>query len=144
MTELTKDDKERLWNDINNGWDVIKGNKSGDIATAKESINKAQNLLGLEVTDWEKREEGMKNPQIASTKDEPYTDAQAEEIYTEAEIKTFEKATDKALALRNIIANFVKAKDKELAKNPAGTGQIVNIAIQLLQSEKKNGKTEKK
>jgi hypothetical protein len=35
MTELTKDDKERLWNNINSGWDVIKGNKSGDITKAK-------------------------------------------------------------------------------------------------------------
>jgi len=68
MTELTKDDKERLWNNINSGWDVIKGNKTGDITKAKESINKAQSLLGLEVTDWSKREEGMKNPKCFQKK----------------------------------------------------------------------------
>lgn len=143
MTELTKDDKERLWNNINSGWDVIKGNKSGDITKAKESINKAQSLLGLEVTDWSKREEGMKNPQTTPTKNEPYTDAQAEEVFSEKEIKKFEKATDKALALRNIIANFVIAKNPDLAKNPAGVGQMVNIAFALYQAEE-NGKTEKK
>ncbi len=144
MTELTKDDKERLWTDINNGWDIIKGKKSGDITKAQESINKAQNLLGLDVTDWSKREEGMNNPQTTPTKNEPYTDAQAEEMFSETEIKNFEKATDKALALRNIIANFVRAKSPDLAKNPAGVGQMVNIAFALYQAEGHNGKTEKK
>jgi len=64
-------------------------------------------------------------------------------VFSEKEIKKFEKATDKALALRNIIANFVIAKNPDLAKNPAGVGQMVNIAFALYQAEE-NDKTEKK
>jgi len=129
MAELTQEDKNKLWENIKTQWDVKKGKSKGDPKQAEKQINKIQELLGLDVTDFEEE---------TPTKEiKEYTLAQAEELLGEDNIKIIDEGLDFAIAYRTIVADLTPKKDKSLKGNPAGIGQMVNISYDRIKSKLK-------
>lgn len=129
MVELGQEEKDKLWLDLKKQWKIKKGQEEGDPEKAKKQINKIQKLLDLEVTDFDKEE---------STKEvKEYTLDKAESLFTKEELELVEKAQDRAIALRVIIADSTPRKYPALKGNQAGIGQIVNLTVDLIKERLK-------
>jgi len=129
MADLTQEDKNKLWENIQFHWDVKKGKTKGDIKKAEKEINKIQDILGLDVTDFEEE---------TPTKEvEVYTVAEAEEFLGEENLIIIEKGLDFAIAYRTVVADLTPKKDPKLKGNPAGIGQMVNISYDKIKDELK-------
>lgn len=130
MAELSKEETSKLWDDIQLYWDIKKGKVKGDVQKAERDINRIQGLLGLEVTDFQVDISTGENK-------EEYTVAKAESVFTEKEIENIDKSLDRAIALRELIADMVITKYPKLKNNPAGIGQMVNITYDLVKDKLK-------
>lgn len=127
MSELTQEDKNRLWENIQIQWDILKGKIKGDPEKAKKEINKIQNLLGLDVTNFEEE---------TPTKEvKEYTDAKAESQFNDEEIKKMEKGVERAIALKHILSDIIVKHYPKLKGNAPGIGQVVNITYDLIKEE---------
>jgi len=127
MVELTQDDKSKLWENMQKYWDIKKGKTKGDTEKAKKEINKIQDLLGLDVTNFEEE---------TPTKElKEYTDAQAEEQFTDEEIEKFEKGVVRAIALKHLLSDIIVKHYPKLKNNAPGIGQVVNITYDLIKEE---------
>ena len=127
MVELTQEYKSKLWENMQKYWDIKKGKTKGDPEKAKKEINKIQELLGLDVTDFEEE---------TPTKElKEYTDAQAEEQFTDEEIEKFEKGVVRAIALKHLLSDIIVKHYPKLKNNAPGIGQVVNITYDLIKEE---------
>lgn len=122
MAELTQVEKTKLWADIKSQWKIVKEGKNGDIPMAQQQINILQEKLGVEVTDFNAKEE------TPTQEVEEYTLAKAEEILGEDNIKIIDKGVDFAIAYKVIVSDLVVKKYPKLRNNHAGIGQMVNIS----------------
>lgn len=124
MAELTKEETSKLWEDIQIYWDIKKGKKEGDKEKAEKGINNIQGLLGIEVTDFAKE---------TPTKEvKEYTDAQAEEQFTDAEVLRMEKGVERAIAIKHLLSDMIVKHYPKLKGNAPGIGQVVNITYDLI------------
>jgi len=129
MAELSQEEKDKQWADLKEQWKIKKGQAQGDPEKAKKQINKIQKLLDLEVTDFDNEE---------PTKEvKEYTDAEAEEQFTEPQMDLMEKAVKKSIALKHILAGMIIKHDPKLKGNAPGIGQHVNITYDLIKEELK-------
>lgn len=122
MAELSQTEKTKLWADIKTQWKIVKEGKNGDIPMAQQQINILQEKLGVEVTDFNTKEE------TPTQEVEEYTLAKAEEILGEDNIKIIDKGVDFAIAYKVIVSDLVVKKYPKLRNNHAGIGQMVNIS----------------
>ncbi len=127
MAELTKEETSKLWEDIQIFWDIKKGKKEGDVSKAEKEINRIQGQLGLEVTDFSKE---------TPTKEvKEYTDAQAEELFSEKEIEDMEKGVARAIAIKHLLSDMIVQHYPKLKGNAPGIGQVVNITYDLIKDK---------
>jgi len=125
--EITQEDKTKLWDNMQNYWDIKKGKSKGDPKKAEKEINKIQGLLGLDVTNFEEE---------TPTKEvKEYTDAQAEEQFTDEEIEKLEKGVIRAVAIKHILSDIIVKHYPKLKNNAPGIGQVVNITYDLIKDE---------
>lgn len=124
MAELSREETSKLWEDIQFHWDVIKKKKDGDPDKSRKEINRIQGLLGIEVTDF------IKETPTQEVKE--YTDAQAEEQFTEAEVLRMEKAVERAIAIKHLLSDMIVKHYPKLKGNAPGIGQLVNITYDLI------------
>jgi len=125
--EITQEDKSKLWDNMQKYWDIKKGKTKGDPKRANKEINKIQELLQLPVTNFEEE---------TPTKEvNEYTDAQAEEQFTDEEIKKMEKGAKRAIAIKHILSDIIVKEYPKLKNNPPGIGQVVNITYDLIKDE---------
>ena len=108
-------------------WNIKKGKAKGDVQKAERDINRIQGLRGLEVTDFSK--------EIPTQELDEYTVAKAESAFNEEEVENIDKCLDRAIALRELIADMVVKKYPKLKNNPAGIGQMVNITYDLVKEK---------
>ena len=127
MAELSKEETSKLWDDMQLYWNIKKGKVKGDVQKAERDINRIQGLLGLEVTDFSK--------EIPTQELDEYTVAKAESAFNEEEVENIDKCLDRAIALRELIADMVVKKYPKLKNNPAGIGQMVNITYDLVKEK---------
>ncbi len=121
---LSREETSKAWEDIQLYWNIIKGEAKGDIEKAKREINKLQVLLGIEVTDFDKE---------TPTKEvKEYTDAQAEEMFTEEEVKKMERGVERAIAIKHLLSDMIVKHYPKLKGNAPGIGQVVNITFDLI------------
>jgi len=125
--EITQEDKTKLWDNMQKYWDIKKGKTKGDPKKAEKEINKIQGLLGLDVTNFEEE---------TPTKEvKEYTDAQAEEQFTDEEIEKLEKGVIRAVAIKHILSDIIVKHYPKLKNNAPGIGQVVNITYDLIKDE---------
>ncbi len=121
---LSKDETTKAWADIQFHWNVIKKIETGDPEKSRKEINKIQALLGVEVTDF------AKEPPTQEVKE--YTDSQAEEMFTEEEVKKMEKGVERAIAIKHLLSDMIVKHYPKLKGNAPGIGQVVNITYDLI------------
>ena len=131
MAELTQAQKTKLWSDIKVQWKVVKEGKNGDVPMAQQQINILQEKLGVEVTDFNSKEE------TPTQEVEEYTLAQAEEIIGEENLKIIDEGVDFAIAYKMISADLTIKKFPKLRGNNAGIGQMVNISYDRIKGKLK-------
>jgi len=125
--EITQEDKTKLWDNMQKYWDIKKGKSKGDPKKAEKEINKIQELLDLDVTNFEEE---------TPTKEvKEYTDAQAEEQFTDEEIEKLEKGVIRAVAIKHILSDIIVKHYPKLKNNAPGIGQVVNITYDLIKDE---------
>lgn len=125
--DITQEDKSKLWDNMQKYWDIKKGKAKGDPKKAEKEINKIQGLLGLEVVNFEEE---------TPTKElKEYTDAQAEEQFTDEEIEKLEKGVVRAIALKHLLSDIIVKHYPKLKNNAPGIGQVVNITYDLIKEE---------
>jgi len=129
MAELGQDEKDKLWLDLKTQWNIVKGIEKGDIDKAKRRINKIQELLDLEITDFDK-EDPTKEVKV-------YTDAEAEEQFTEAMLDLMQQAVKRSKGIKHILSGMIVKEDPKLKGNAPGIGQQVNISYDLCKDELK-------
>jgi len=122
---------------------ILKGATREHLTKEEGKIHTYQDKYGYERTDfnarWEKniKESTVKGPPAPDAKEEETT-AQYEAEFSEPELQQIDRITKKAMALKKIIADKVIKEDGSYAKNPAATGQIINMVFALLNLEKNN------
>jgi len=131
MAELTQTDKTKLWADIKTQWKIVKEGKNGDVPMAQQQINILQEKLGVEVTDFNTKEE------TPTQEVEEYTLAKAEEILGEDNLKIIEEGVDFAIAYKMISADLTVKKLPKIRGNNAGIGQMVNISYDRIKGKLK-------
>ncbi len=131
MAELTQAEKTKLWADIKIQWKIVKEGKNGDVPMAQQQINILQEKLGVEVTDFNTKEE------TPTQEVEEYTLAKAEEILGENNLKIIEEGVDFAIAYKMISADLTIKKFPKLRGNNAGIGQMVNISYDRIKGKLK-------
>jgi len=125
--DITQEDKSKLWDNMGKYWDIKKGKAKGDPKKAEKEINKIQGLLGLEVVNFEEE---------TPTKElKEYTDAQAEEQFTDEEIEKLEKGVIRAIAIKHLLSDIIVKHYPKLKNNAPGIGQVVNITYDLIKEE---------
>ena len=121
---LSKEETSKAWDDIQFHWNVIKKIEKGDPEKSRKEINRIQGLLGVEVTDFSKE---------TPTKEvKEYTDAQAEEQFTDAEVMRMEKGVERAIAIKHLLSDMIVKHYPKLKGNAPGIGQVVNITYDLI------------
>ena len=131
---LSREETSKAWDDIQLYWNIIKKVEKGDIEKAKREINKIQILLEVEVTDWDKE---------TPTKEvKEYTDAQAEEMFTEEEVKKMERGVERAIAIKHLLSDMIVKHYPKLKGNAPGIGQVVNITFDLIKDSLPKEKTQ--
>jgi len=131
---LSRDETSKAWEDIQIYWNIIKGEKDGDKEKAKREINKIQILLEIEVTDFDKE---------TPTKEvKEYTDAQAEEMFTDEDVEKMEKGVVRAIAIKHLLSDMIVKHYPKLKGNAPGIGQVVNITYDLIKDSLPKEKTQ--
>lgn len=127
MAELSREETSKLWEDIQFHWDVIKKKRDGDPDKSRKEINRIQGLLGIEVTDFTK--------ETPTQEVKEYTDAQAEEMFTEEDLKKMEDGVTRAIAIKHLLSDMIVKHYPRLKGNAPGIGQVVNITYDLIKDK---------
>ncbi len=120
---------------------ITKGATRDQLTKEEGKIHTFQDKYGYERTNFEARwknnkiETGVKGPPAPDAKEEDTT-AKYEAEFDEKELAQIDRITKKAMALKKVIAEKVIKEDGSYAKNPAATGQIINMVFALMNLEK--------
>ncbi len=122
---------------------ISKGATRDQLSKEEGKIHTFQDKYGYERTNFDAR--WKKNSAASTVKGPPAPDATGEEEttakfeaeFSEPELQQIDRLTKKAMAMKKVIADKVIKEDGAYAKNPAATGQIINMVFALLNAEKK-------
>lgn len=128
MAELSQEEKDKQWADLKEQWKIVKGKGEG-AEKAKKRINMIQKILDLEITDFDK-EDPTKEVKV-------YTDAEAEEQFTDEMIELMRKAVKRSVGIKHVMAGMAVEEDPKLKGNAPGIGQHVNISYDLCKDDLK-------
>jgi len=121
---------------------IVKGATRNLLTKEEGKIHTFQDKYGYERTDFEARwknkkiESSVGGPPDPDSKEEEDTTAKYEAEFSEQELQQIDRITKKAMALKKVIAEKVIKEDGSYAKNPAATGQIINMVFALMNLEK--------
>jgi hydroxymethylpyrimidine pyrophosphatase-like HAD family hydrolase len=129
MAELGQEEKDKLWSELKDQWKIQKGDDEKASRKAEKRINQIQELLGVDVTDFDERkpDNGAKE----------YTDEEALKLFTEEELEIMDTGVDKAIAIKHVLSIKIVEKYPKLKGNAPGIGQIVNVTYDLIKEKLK-------
>lgn len=116
-------------------WAIYKGGEAAgkgrsDLIKVEARIKEIEVEKEWDGFDFDKRW-ANKNSNPQSSKGEEYTLSEAESSVDDNEFKEFKQFIDKALALKKLGVIYIEEKDPTLKGNPAGSGQVINMAFYM-------------